>query len=130
MSETILVDETSFYLCDSSKKDRVGLRCRVSLTSSDLTVSGLSSNINETNIKEQVFNIEDITGCLCMREDSNIQNEESSSVYLTVYLYTLSKTFSRSIYRKRETILLRYQKSNNFQENSNEITKYQNKLMI
>ena len=59
-----------------------------------------------------------------MRGNLNIQNEESSSIYLTIYLYALSKTFSRNIYRKRETILLRCQKSNNFQENSNEITKY------
>ena len=124
MSETILVDETSFYLCNSSKKDRVGLRCRVSLTKSHLTISELGSNINRTSIREQVFNTEDITGCLCMRGDLNIQNEESSSIYLTIYLYALSKTFSRNIYRKRETILLRCQKSNNFQENSNEITKY------
>lgn len=121
MSEFIRDD--IFYFC--TEKNVRGVECQVSLSSSFLTITEVGST------KKRTIKIDDVIGCLCMRsQDKNgsqrSQNDENCSVFLCVYFYPLSKTFNSSLYRKRETALLRCCKFSSFVENCDLVSKYKN----
>lgn len=118
MSE--LIRDDTFYCCED--KNFQGVKCQVSLSSSCLLITE-TGNGN----KKRTINIDDVIGCLCMRNQDtaeNQRNRDTSSVFLCVYYYPLSKTFKKNLYRKRETALLRCCKYSSFVENCDFVAKY------
>lgn len=121
MSE-VLRDETFFYC---TGKNFRGVESRVILTSSSIVIK----EANNAKKEHQVL-IEDVIGCLCMKNpdanDSQQQsNGDANSVFLCVYFYPLCKNFKNDVYRKRETALLRCCKYSSFVENCDLISKYE-----
>ena len=115
-----------FYLCTPSK-NYIGQECRVILSQSSLAIEA-SSDVS--SVKNRKIPIENLVGCLCMKNDSsnnqhNKNNQDNpNSVFLSIYFYSLVKTFTKNEYRKRETILLRCCKYSSFEENCNIISRY------
>lgn len=120
MSNEAVMSE-KFFLCTA--KDLRGLECEVTLSPTSINAS-LQSNPSR-NAKNSLLATEDIIGCLCMKSapTTNQNRQDSSSsqnpcdVYLSVYAYILSKSFKKTPYRKRETMLLRCEKHSTFEEN-------------
>lgn len=121
MSE--LIRDDTFYYC-VGEKDFHGIECQVSLSSSCLLITE-TGNGN----KKRTINIDDVIGCLCMRnhdatKNQRSENQDTNSIFLCVYFYPLSKTFKKNLYRKRETALLRCCKYSSFVENCDFVAKY------
>ncbi len=120
MSE--IIREDIFYYC--VEKNVRGVECRVTLSPSSLTITE-----TESGNKPRTINVDDVIGCLCMRnkdpdDDPRHRNQQdTTSVFLCIYVYTLSKNFKKSLYRKRETALLRFCKYSSFVENCDHIAK-------
>ena len=118
MSE-IIRDDT-FYHC--TEKNVRGVLCRVTLSSSELLITETDSH------KERKIIIEDIIGCLCMKNPevnkNRSTNSDTDSVFICIYFYSLGKNFKNNLYRKRETALLRCCKYSSFVENCDLISKY------
>jgi hypothetical protein len=117
-----IIQDDIFYFCE--EKNYRGTECKVSLSQFSLKITETASGD-----KERTINVDDVIGCLCMRNqdsDEGKRNHEQDtvSVFLCVYLYSLSKDFKKSAYRKRETALLRCQKYPTFVENCDHIAKY------
>ena len=94
-----------------------------------MTLSRLSlSAIPTSGQKETVFKIDDAIGCLCMSGKGSSNNESgnrySKSAFITLYTYPMAQTLTNNDYRKRETVLLRYERFGTFQENLNLISRY------
>lgn len=124
MSDVIVSD--TFYYCTSPKNNYQGTNCQVSLTPFSLTIQ--YSNENES----KSIKIEDVIGCHCMRNKVNnwvyqnhSSNNHANSVFLSLYFYGLTKSFTKSLYRKRETVLLRFCKHATFEENCEVIARYE-----
>ena len=123
MSDVIIKD--TFFYCASSKNNYQGTESLVKLTPSTLIIEAVAENKKVITVK-----VDDVIGCLCMRNKddgetrSRFPNEAAISVFLSVYHYSLSKTFKKTPYRKRETALLRCCKHRTFEENCEVIAKY------
>ncbi|KZS21751.1 Sphingosine kinase 1 [Daphnia magna] len=125
MSDTIRDD--TFYYCE--EKNLRGVACKATLSHSTLTITEA-----ENGNKQRTVNVDDMIGCLCMRnqdhENQLSQEQDTISVFLCVYYYSLSKNFKKSPYRKRETALLRCQKYSSFVENCDYVAKWQSSLYL
>lgn len=123
MSSEILIKDTFFY-CASPKNNYQGIESLVKLTPSSLVIEALAGNNKAISVK-----VDDIVGCLCMRNKEDAEsrnrfpNEAAISVFLSIYYYSLAKTLNKKPYRKRETILLRCAKHTTFEENCEVIAK-------
>ena len=124
MSDLIVQD--NFYCCSSNRDNYRGFECLVSLTPSKLSIE----SVGEGKKKSITIKIDDVVGCLCMKNKVNSReergrfpNEGAISTFLSIYFYSLTKTFTKSLTRKRETVLLRYCKHTTFPENSEVIAK-------
>ena len=118
-----IIRDDTFYSC--VEKNFRGVECRVTLSPSCLTIAETGS----AN-KSRIFVLDDVIGCLCMRnkdpaDQRNQNQQDAASAFLCVYVYTLSKNFKKSVYRKRETVLLRFCKYSSFVENCDHIAKYE-----
>ncbi|XP_046644308.1 sphingosine kinase 2-like isoform X2 [Daphnia pulicaria] len=122
-----ILQDDIFYYCE--EKNFRGIECRVSLSQFNLTITETGSGN-----KKRTINVDDVIGCLCMRnqdpnEGSRNPEQDTVSVFLCVYFYSLSKTdFKKSPYRKRETALLRCRKYPAFVENCDHVAKWQSLL--
>jgi len=115
-----------FYLCIPSK-NYIGQECRVILSQKSLVIQA-SSDVS--SVKNREIPIENLVGCLCMKNDSSHQHSSRSnnqdnpnSVFLSIYFYSLAKSLTKNEYRKRETLLLRCCKYSSFEENCNIISR-------
>lgn len=117
-----IIRDDTFYYCE--EKNLRGVACKATLSNSTLTITEA-----ENGNKQRTVNVDDMIGCLCMRnqdhENQLSQEQDTISVFLCVYYYSLSKNFKKSPYRKRETALLRCQKYSSFVENCDYVAKYQ-----
>ena len=111
-----------FYLC--TDKNLNGIECQVTMSQDCLTITE-TANGN----KSRKIIIDDVIGCLCMKNQEkngnrSNQNSDAVSIFLCIYFYSLSKSFKKSPYRKRETALLRCCKYSTFVENCDHVAKY------
>lgn len=118
-----IIQDDTFYSCE--EKNLRGTECKVNLSQSTLTLTEIGNGS-----KQRTISIDDIIGCLCMRNQDRHENQQSHeqdtvSVFLCVYFYSLSKDFKKSPYRKRESALLRCQKYTSFVENCNHVAKFE-----
>lgn len=119
MAEKIILSDP-FYLC-SSTKNYNGQECRVILSQTCLAIQA-SSDVSA--VKNREIPIENLIGCLCMKNSDSSNQGNANSVFLSVYFYSLAKNFKKNQYRKRGSILFRSCKYSSFEENCNVISQY------
>jgi len=117
-----IIQEDIFYYCE--EKNFRGIESKVCLSQLSLTITETGSGN-----KKRTINVDDVIGCLCMRnqdpnEGQRNHEQDTVSVFLCIYFYSLSKNFKKSPYRKRETALLRCHKYPSFIENCDHVAKY------